>query len=217
MIDASCTLPIRRRLCTGQYTTSPTVWYMLAVPPLLLLLGMLWTGGRERRQAGGGWHLSAAQVAEQARAIQNVMLPEAVVLQIAVEPEEGTNRDGSWRGLWRSNVHVSQGLLFAAVWEDATGVLVQFSRTSVSPSPPRGWDSALKSEAAAEQAAKNWVSKLYSTKAEDWHPSETKKLGTAYWRTSFVGPEGRLLVELEAATGKPTYLAFRSIRSTQIR
>lgn len=207
---------LMRRVIAGE--TPPLVWCMLVVPPLLLLFSLLWPGSnRERPRARAGWCLSAAGVTERASALQKLIEPEAVVSQITLEQEEGVSRDGSWRGLWRSNVCDSHGYLFAAVWEDTTGELVMFNRTFTRSAPLRNGANILQSEAAAEQAAKNWLGKLYPTKTADWRPLETKTSGIGYWRTAFVGPEGRLLIELEAATGTPTYFVFRSRRSTQMR
>jgi hypothetical protein len=210
MLNAPCS--IRRPRCyTMRSTTSRTVMWILAVPPLILLLSMLLSGreGKSARPGGGVWRFSAAHMEERAYAIQNVILPEAVSPCVSVERGEAYNPDGSWRGLWSARVSDQHGFLFTVVWEDATGELLQFSRTKANQPRSDCRDVALRSAAEAVQAAKNWIGKLSPISDQHWRASETAKLGGAYWRTYLVSPDGRMLVQMEAATGKPTYLAFR--------
>jgi hypothetical protein len=152
---------------------------------------------------------------ERTRVVRNVILPEVGASRIVVEMLEGYNADGSWRGMWKANVFDRHdGFLLTATWEDATGELIQLSRSTRSTGGGRGGSSdvshkdTLQSSMEAGECAREWMGKLGSVRRRSWKVEEPGREGTC-WRVYLSCPEGRMLIQMEAKTGRPIYLSFR--------
>jgi hypothetical protein len=188
------------------------VW-ILVMPPLILILGMLLSGRESERTRSreGVWRFSPERMEERAWAVQKEILPEATSPSIVMERNEALNPDGSWRGLWKAHVSdLRDGFLFMAVWEDATGELVQFSwRSAIGETASDGPGNAIRSEATAIKAAKAWMKRL---SPRQWQAATQVKRGREDWIVYLVCPDGRMMVQMESATSKPTYLSFRPKR-----
>jgi hypothetical protein len=158
--------------------------------------------------------LSPERMEERAWAVQKEILPEATFPDVVIERARGYNPDGSWRGLWKARVSDQRdGILFAAVWEDATGELVQFSRSIADQPHSDSPDAAIRSEAMAVEAAKSWLKRLSPVPHRQWQMATEVMRLKENWTVSLACPDGRMLIHMEAATNKPTYLLFRPKRA----
>jgi hypothetical protein len=201
------------------YTASRLVLGMLALPPLIILGGALLSGGKGERPRSGEavWHFSPAHMEERARVVRNVILPEAASSRVVVEAVEGYNADGSWRGMWKANVLDRRDVfLFTATWEDTTGELIQLSRSINGPSPAVSPETMLRSSAEAAEGAQTWMGKLNFVSRRPWKVESTGRQGSC-WRVYLTCPDGRMLVQMDAKTGRPAYLSFRPSSFSSMR
>jgi hypothetical protein len=186
---------------------------MLALPPLMLLLGIVLSRGNMARSRSDGivWQFSPARMKERTRLIQNEIAWEKTrTARLVVERAVGSLRDGKPRGFWKSYlVDAHERNLLYVVCDDATGEPVHISQ----PLPRRGGvmnrETSLRTSDDATAAAAVWLGRIWPLSDTRWQPvREATRLHTQ-WRIEMHSSERHVLILLDAATGIPTFLSFR--------